>query len=63
MSLRDVERAMIVFKYFCDKSDVFNEYVSKMAENEVCLIHLKLKTLFVKSFSRTKNQLTLLQEL
>ena len=35
MSLRDVERAMIVFKYFCDKSNVFSELVSEMAEDEV----------------------------
>ena len=35
MSLRDVERAMIVFKYFCDKSNVFSELVSEIAEDEV----------------------------
>ena len=35
MSLRDVERAMIVFKYFYEKMDVFEPLiVQKQAEDE-----------------------------
>ena len=37
VSLRDVERAMIVFKYFCEKADKFENLVSKIAESEVSM--------------------------
>ena len=46
MSLRDVERAMVVFKYFFDKMDVFGPKMNEMAARidremedmeEVCL--------------------------
>lgn len=35
VSLRDVERAMIVFRYFCEKADVFQELVAELAMQEV----------------------------
>ena len=37
MSLRDVERAMIVFRYFCEKAGTFEDLVAEKAEGEVCL--------------------------
>ena len=38
MSLRDVERAMIVFKYFCEKIHLFNDAVNQLAEAEVRIL-------------------------
>ena len=35
MSLRDVERAMIVFEYFHDKMEVFGPKMGKMAAREL----------------------------
>ena len=35
MSLRDVERAMIIFRFFCEKGDRFHALVSEIAEEEV----------------------------
>ena len=35
MSLRDVERAMIIFRFFCEKGYKFHALVSKIAEEEV----------------------------
>lgn len=36
VSLRDVERAMIVFRYFCEKEEIFQELVTAIAMKEVC---------------------------
>ena len=35
VSLRDVERAMIVFKYFCEKVHLFSEAIIALAKDEV----------------------------
>ena len=35
MSLRDVERAMIVFKYFYGKKDLFNPLIREKQEQEL----------------------------
>ena len=35
MSLRDVERAMIVFKYFYDKKDLFTPLIREKEEQEL----------------------------
>jgi hypothetical protein len=35
VSLRDVERAMIVFKYFYDKKDLFTPLIREKEEQEL----------------------------
>ena len=35
VSLRDVERAMIVFHFFMEKRDLFKNYVAGKADDEV----------------------------
>ena len=35
VSLRDVERAMIVFEYFCEKMDIFGPLINEKLKDEV----------------------------
>ena len=35
MSLRDVERAMVVFKFFIDKMSLFKDFIANKAKYEV----------------------------
>ena len=44
MSLRDVERAMVVFKFFIDKMSLFKDLIADKAKDEVrsiLLVHLQ----------------------
>ena len=39
MSLRDVERAMVVFKFFIDKMSLFRDLIADKAKDEVRSIY------------------------
>ena len=63
MSLRDVERAMIIFRFFCDKGDKFHELVSEIAEEEVNDVNLfRFHLIYFLNFIRKKNLLIFSQE-
>ena len=47
MSLRDVERAMIVFEYFYDKMEVFGPRMDNMAARELEMEDEKEVSLFI----------------
>ena len=50
MSLRDVERAMIVLEYFFDKMAVFKQYMDQKAQDAHALENKEVYTYIVHSY-------------